>query len=204
MSIKNDIFRLLLISKFASHPTADSMKKQLFSHCSKTLLIALSLLTANCNKAKIQSADASTISNQLVCKIDGVEWKSTQALYSGFFDYGPTFSRRYLYLHYVSGRQEINIFINPPYNQASFMADKNTIPYPATTYPANYLSLEKYNDDMTPENICITGKGSSGRIDFTVIDSTKHIVKGKFSFKGKDERTGKMVSVTDGYFDFHQ
>ena len=181
------------------------LMKKLLSNSPKLLLIAISFLTANCNKGKPQSSsDPSTLSNQLTCKIDGIEWKSTQALYSGFFDYSPTFNRRYLYLHYVGGRQEINIFINPPYNKTSFNADKNTGLYSTTIYPENYLSLEKYNDNMTPEEICITGKGNAGKIDITLIDSVKHIVKGKFSFKGKDERTGKMVSVTDGYFEFHQ
>ena len=142
--------------------------------------------------------------NQLVCKIDGTEWKSSQVLYSGFFDYSPTFSRRYLYLHYVNGRQEINIFINPPYNKSSYIIDKNTLNYPATSYPENYLSLEKYYDDLTLEKMCITGNSDKGRIDFAVLDTVKHIVKGKFFFNGKDKRTGKEISVTDGYFDFHE
>lgn len=181
------------------------MKKQLFNSCSGCLLIALSFLTAGCNKGKVQSAtDSSTLSNQLVCKIDGTEWKSTQVLYSGFYDYSPSFNRRYLYLHYVNGRQEIDIFINPPYNQASYIIDKNTLIYPATSYPENYLSFKKYRNDLTPEAICITGNSSTGRIDFTVLDSTKHIVKGKFSFTGKDKTTGKVASITDGYFDFNQ
>jgi hypothetical protein len=76
--------------------------------------------------------------------------------------------------------------------------------YPATSYPENYLSLEKYHDNLAPENICITGNACVGRIDFTVLDSTKQIAKGKFSFTGKDKGTGKTVSITDGSFEFHQ
>lgn len=167
-------------------------------------MIALSFLAMACNKGKLQSPDVSTMHNQLVCKIDGVEWKSAQVLYSGFYDYSPTFKRRYLYLHFVNGRQELNIFINPPYNKSSYIIGKNTLTYPATGYPENYLSVEKYHDDLTTESICITDNSSKGRIDFTTLDSTKHIARGKFSFTGKDERTGKTVLVTDGYFDFQQ
>lgn len=188
-----------------SQPTAHSMKRQFFTNCSRSLLIALSFLTAKCNKGKIQPTEnPSTVSNQLVCKIDGIEWSSRQVLYSGFYDYSPTFKRRYLYLHFVNGRQEINIFINPPFNKGSYIIDKNTQPYPNTSYPENYLSLERYRDDLTPEALCITGNSSTGRIDFTLLDSVNHIAKGKFSFTGKDKGTGKVVTITDGHFDFHQ
>jgi hypothetical protein len=181
------------------------MKKKLFNTCTGTLLIALSFFTANCNKEKVQpTSDPSTLNNQLVCKVDGKEWKSTQVLYSGFYDYSPSFNRRYLYLHFVNGRQEINIFLNPPYNKASYTIDKNTTTYPTANYPENYLSLEKYYDNLTPEKICITGNSSIGKIEFTELDSVKHIVKGKFSFTGEDKRTGNAAVVTEGYFDFHE
>lgn len=98
----------------------------------------------------------------------------------------------------------MNIFINPPYNRTTYILDKNTLNYPVTTKPENYVSFEQYNADLTPEKICITGSADTGRIEFTVLDSVKHIVKGKFSFTGKDQRTGKIVVVTDGYFDFHE
>jgi hypothetical protein len=181
------------------------MSKQLLNFFFGSLLILLGVLSIKCNKDKVQPiTDPSTLGNQLVCKINGNQWKSTEVLYSGFYDYNPAFNRRYLYLHYVGGGQDMNIFINPPYNRTTYILDKNTLNYPATTQPENYVSFEQYNADLTPEKICITGSSDTGRIEFTVLDSMKHIVKGKFSFNGKDQRTGKIVVVTDGYFDFHE
>lgn len=148
--------------------------------------------------------DPSTLDNQLICKIDGKEWKSNEVLYSGFYDYNPSLNRRYLYLHFVNGRQNIDIFINPPYNQNTYNLDKNTIDYPTTSFPENYLSFEQYYAYLTPEEIYITSSSNTGRIDFTFLDSTKQSIKGKFSFIGKDKHTGKTVSVSDGYFDFHE
>lgn len=181
------------------------MKKKLLTNSLRVLLICLSFLTLRCNKkSEVPATDPSTLRNQLVCKVNGNEWKSTEVLYSGFYDYSPAFNRRYLFLHYVGGGQDINIFINPPYNKGTYILNKNTLNYPATSYPENYVSFEQYHPDMTPENICMTGSISTGKIEFTVLDSTQQVVKGKLSFTGRDKQTGKVVSITEGYFDFHQ
>jgi|GEM_PF-2404965 len=168
------------------------------------LLLALPILAARCKKDDISQDPFSWLNNQLICKINGIEWKSNNNRYSGFYDHNPLLNKRYIYLTYENGQQSVELFINPPYNQTIYDLNKTTLDYPTTDDPENYIAFTKEYPDLTPRELYITNTIDVGKIEFVLLDSINKIIKAKFSFTGKDNRTGKKVTVTEGYFEYHQ
>jgi hypothetical protein len=98
----------------------------------------------------------------------------------------------------------MQIFINPPYNKTPYILNQTTLDYPTWGNPKSHIVFKQFFADLTPEEFYITNNVANGAIDFIQLDSILKIAKGKFSFTGKDQRTGKKLTITDGYFEYHQ
>jgi len=160
------------------------------------------LIGATCKKEAAPPQDPfATLNNQLVCNIDGNKWSSAE-VFGGLFFVPP--DRKYLFLDCKNGYQRVEVFINPPFTQGVYILNKNTLDYPITIYPENYMEFLNYYPDLTPEDKYITNAIETGTLEFLNFDTINFKFRAKFSFTGKDQRTGKKVTVTDGYFDYHQ
>jgi len=165
------------------------------------LFVALScvLMAASCNKPDFPSPDPFlTLDNQMVCKINGVEWKSTEK--GGGF-YRQYNGHEYIYLGFGSGWQSINIFINQPYDKPFYIF--NTSTHPGNVYPKDYISFRRWYPGLTPGELYVTNETDTGRVDIVLMDRELMRIKGKFFFTGKDMDTGEKIIITEGYFDFH-
>ncbi len=179
------------------------MIKKLFIPKTWLLLLVISVLSARCKKDNI-SDPFGGLNNQLVCKINGSEWKSNENRYSGFYDLNPYSNLRYLYLTYRNGNQVIQLFINSPYQTGKIILNQNTNIYPNITNPKNYAAFINEYPDLTPDDLYVTNAIDVGEINFITMDTNNKKIKAKFSFTGKDNRTGKKITITDGYFEYHQ
>jgi hypothetical protein len=162
------------------------------------------LVLSSCKKTKtLPPGDPfASLNNQLVCKINGSEWRSNERR-GGFF-YTPTTGRRDIRIVYTNGWDEITIYINSPYNKPFYIFNKATQTYPNANYPEDYLAFFKGYPDLTPSEEYVTNTVDTGRVDIVLLDSFSNYIKGKFFFTGKDSRTGKKITVTDGYFHYYR
>jgi hypothetical protein len=166
------------------------------------LFVGLScvLMAASCKKTNFPPPDPfATLSNSLVCKINGSEWRSNERG-GGFFLISGT-GHEYIRLSFANGRQKIDFFINPPYDKPFYIFNQTTNTYPNTIYPNDYISFFKGYPDLTPSEEYVTNAVDTGRVDIVLMDPVSNKIKGKFFFTGKDNRTGNK---TEGYFDYHQ
>jgi hypothetical protein len=143
------------------------------------------------------------LSNQLICKIDGREWKSNEVL-GGFYDNTGAQLGNFISLLFVNGTQAFDFIINSPYKTGTVLFNQNTSSYPNSSTPKDYGSFIHAYSNLTPEEEYITNSNDTGSINFLVMDSVDKKVKAAFSFTGKDNRTGKKVTVTEGYLEHHQ
>jgi hypothetical protein len=139
--------------------------------------------------------------NQLVCKINGGEWRLNENRYSGFY-VNPFANRKYIYLVYSNGNQAIRFHINPPYRPGKIYLNHDT--HPASTFPEDYASFLNTYGDLAPDEFYVTNASDTGEIDFITMDTINKKIKAKFFFTGKDSRSGKKIAVTDGYLECHQ
>jgi hypothetical protein len=111
---------------------------------------------------------------------------------------------RYIRLAFRNGFQEIQFYLNTPYNTQYYNLNTTTGYYPNNLYPADYaLFSQSYPTITPPEENYVTNNIDTGRIDFIQFDSTSQRIKAKFSFTGKDYRTGLKKTITEGYFEYH-
>lgn len=176
------------------------MEKKPFIPKTWLLLLVIPIFCARCKKDNIQSSFAG-LNNQLVCKINGSEWRLNENRYSGFY-VNPFANRKYIYLVYSNGNQAIRFHINPPYRPGIIYLDHVT--HPASTFPEDYASFLNTYGDLTPDEFYVTNASDTGEIDFITMDTINKKIKAKFFFTGKDSRSGKKISVTDGYLEYHQ
>jgi len=175
--------------------------KKFYSKKTWPLLLPLLLLAAGCKK---NSGLFASLNNQLVCKINGSEWKTAENRFSGFYDLNPFVNKRYIVLLYRNDRQTIQFYINPPFRSGEYTLNHNTQLYSISTSPADHGAFTNEYPDFTPDDVYITNAVETGVINFTLMDTINKKIKAEFSFIGKDKRTGKKVTITDGYFEFHQ
>ena len=107
-------------------------------------------------------------------------------------------------LLYRNSRQTIQFYINPPFRSGEYTLNYNTQLYSVSTSPADHGAFTNEYPDLTPDDVYITNPVETGVINFILMDTIHKKIKAKFSFTGKDKRTGKKVTITDGYFEFHQ
>lgn len=170
---------------------------------SALITVTTLLLSVSCKKTDFPPPDPfATLDNQLVCKINGVEWKSNRR--GGGFFYSPTTGRENIRLGYANGWEEITIYINTPYDKSFYLFNKTTQTYPNAVYPEDYLAFFKGYPDLTPSEEYVTNTVDTGRVDIVLMDAVNNKIKGKFFFTGKDNRTGLKKTVTEGYFEYHQ
>jgi hypothetical protein len=168
------------------------------------LLIASLTMSLGCKKDKQSPADPfASLSNQLVCKVNGSEWKSNYVRVSFYNSISPQIGK-YIFLYFENGTQVVDFIINSPYKTGTVLFNQNTASYPNTLSPKDYAVFLKGYSNLTPEEEYITNSNDTGSINFIVMDSVQKRVKATFSFTGKDNRTGKKVSVTEGYLEYHQ
>jgi len=177
------------------------MKKFFNSNYLKLLLVGFTFLAAKCNKETDDFPKPEELSNQLICKINGVKWKSNEVS-GGFFLISGT-GHEYIRLVFANGREDITFFLNPPYTKPYYVFNKTTISYPNNIYPEDYVAFFRSYPDLTPEEEYITNSADTGSLDFISLDTTRSIIKARFTFTGRDRRTGKKLTITDGYFDYH-
>ena len=106
-------------------------------------------------------------------------------------------------MSFANGRQKIDLFINPPYDKSYYVFNQNTSTYPNTIYPLDYISFFKGYPDLTPSEEYVTNAVDTGRVDIVLMDPVSNKIKGKFFFTAINKATGKKISITDGYFDYH-
>jgi hypothetical protein len=121
----------------------------------------------------------------------------------GFFQISGS-GKRYIRLAFGNGRQKIEFYINPPYNKPYYIFNETTQTYPNTIYPKDYIYFFVGYPDLTPLENYVTNTIDTGRVDIVLLDSLSNYIKGKFFFTGKDSRTGKKITVTDGYFHYYR
>jgi hypothetical protein len=162
------------------------------------------LLSASCKKPKTPPPGDpfANLSNQLVCKINGSEWRSNEKR-GGFF-YSPTAGREYIRLVFTNSRDELTVYINAPYDKPFYLFNKQTQTYPNLNYPEDYLAFFRGYPDLTPSEEYVTNTTDTGKVDIVLMDSVRNRIRGKFFFTGKDSRTGNKKTITEGYFDYHQ
>lgn len=163
-------------------------------------LLMITIVAVGCKK-EIPDPFAH-FNNQLACKINGGEWKFNDNRYSGFYDLNPFANRKYLYLVYSNGNQAIRFHINPPYRPGKIYLNHDT--HPASAFPEDYASFFNTYNDLTPDEYYVTNAFDTGEIDFITMDTINKKIKAKFFFTGKDSRSGRKISVTDGYLEYHQ
>jgi hypothetical protein len=166
------------------------------------LLIASLTMSSGCKKDK-QPNTAANLNNQLICKIDGAEWKSKEVI-GRFYDNTNNQGGKYLYFLFSSGTQHFDLIVNSPYKSGTVVFNQITTPYPNSLSPKDYVAFVKGYSDLTPEEQYITNAVDNGSINFSMMDTINKKVKATFSFTGKDSRTGKKVIVTEGYLEYHQ
>jgi hypothetical protein len=167
------------------------------------LLITSLIMSSGCKKDKEPTDPFATLSNQLVCKIDGNEWKSNAVL-GAYYDNTQNFGGKYVSLFFMNGTQGIDFIINSPYKIGQLLFNQNTTSYPNTLSPKDYAAFINAYSNLTPEEEYITNNIDNGKINLLILDTINKLVKATFSFTGKDNRTGKKVTVTDGYLEYHQ
>jgi hypothetical protein len=82
--------------------------------------------------------------------------------------------------------------------------NQNTSDYPNSLSPKDYAAFINEYSNSTPAEEYITNASDVGTMNINLLDSINKKIKASFSFTGKDQLTGKKVTVTDGYFDYHQ
>jgi hypothetical protein len=162
------------------------------------------LVLSSCKKTKTPPPGDpfASLNNQLVCKINGSEWRSNER-WGGFF-YLTISGKENIRLVYANGRDDITIYINKPYNKSFYIFNNATQTYPNIVYPKDYLAFDRGFPDLTPPENYVTNTIDTGRVDIVLLDSFSNYIKGKFFFTGKDSRTGKKITVTDGYFHYYR
>lgn len=165
------------------------------------LLLPLLCLPVGCKK---DTDPFASLNNQLVCKINGSEWRSAENRFSGFYDLNPIANKRHIYLLYRNSRQTIQFYINPPFRSGEYTLIYNTQIYPVPTSPLDHGAFTNEYPDFTPDDIYITNPGETGVLNFILMDTINKKIKAKFSFTAKDKRTDKKVAITDGYLEFNQ
>jgi hypothetical protein len=167
------------------------------------LFISSLVMSSGCKKDKEPTDPSASLSNQLVCKIDRVEWKSNEVIVR-LYDNTGNGGGKYFFLFFINGTQSVQFIINSPFKTGNLFFNQNTTLYPNTLSPKDYAAFVNAYSNLTPEQDYITNTTETGNMNILTIDTIQKAIKASFSFSGKDSRTGKKTSVTDGRLEYHQ
>ncbi len=171
------------------------------------ILLLSSFLTA-CMEDQEPGLPAATTEglNTAGCYVDGKLWLARKESYSfndlqkidgGVWELGG----RLYYWMWMTDRidnRSITIYLDEmPQKGKTYTCKTSTNPTPA------YCEFINYCEYSGPEGYFMTNENATGTVTFTKADSLTGIFSGIFNFIGKDKRTGKTITVTEGRFDYN-
>lgn len=168
------------------------------------LLASLLLVLPQCKKDAVERGDlySPPTTNKVTCRINGQKWEANK-IRTGFSI--RTFDNREYYRLYAiketeQGYESIEIYLNKPYSLKERKFNQATESWYHTAYPKDYGYFHRYTGWGNSETY-ITNAVDTGYCTITYMDSVGLRIKGVFAFTAKDDYTGKIIRITDGYFE---
>jgi hypothetical protein len=167
----------------------------------KSLILFLLLLAfsfTSCKKNKTPDPTPPEIQgNYISFKLNGQLWESGD-LRGGVF-YLDVNDFRYLYLYCNKNYETFHLYLNRPFVTSTKLLNEWTMEHYYVMYPKNYGAFNRYNSGVSNDT-WMTNAEDTGHCTITYIDTVKQIIKGTFSFKAQNQRTGEVITISDGYF----
>jgi hypothetical protein len=164
------------------------------------------LLGGNCHKPKSEDnlpPATQTGANTFGCLVDGKVWIPTgRGVGSGINPTSGGFFRNpdgksNIYIKAYSDNDNIDIYLKGITQTGIYSLNKNTDVKPNIIYPESYGAYF-----IDGQDYYVTDSLHIGNVNITYADTTTVIVAGTFSMQLYQKSTGKIITITNGRFDY--
>jgi hypothetical protein len=162
------------------------------------LMVFSFCLLVSCKKSKQPSKRPEIDENRVFLKLDGQSWE-TGDVQGGIYRTSDDSNSKYIFIHAYRGSESVYLYLNRPFSTGTKLLNENTIMYPYTANPKDHGFFHRYvsgsiNDFWTTNSI------DTGHCTITFIDTTTNRIKGIFSFRCRSDKTGEVITISEGYF----
>ncbi len=166
-------------------------------------ILSFFLLATGCKKDSPQSEQVTVNGQTFGCRVDGVPFISDLWDYGNNippvrvdFWYSPVLRTMEVQIIGKKENQYIEVWLASPIVAGRALLKTTTLPSPAIPHPPNYGLYQK----LSPNQTFITNSSIGGYVDILSVDTVAQKIEGRFEFIGTDQTTGKIVTITNGYF----
>jgi hypothetical protein len=162
------------------------------------LMIFFFFVFTGCKKSKKDNTQPENSGNLISFKINGRLWQSSD-LQGGIWQNGVN-DYRYIHLFSYNGSEGIWLYINRPFVTGTKPLNENTLDHVDTADPKNYGAFNRYVSGSVNDT-WMTNAVDTGHCTITYIDSIRNFMKGDFSFQARNQRTGEVITISNGHFE---
>lgn len=167
------------------------------------IITVVILSSFSCKKDNPQSELVTVNGQTFGCRIDGVPFISDLWDYGNNippvrvdFWYSPVLRTREVQIIGKKENQYIEVWLASPVVAGRTLLKATTLPSPTIVHPPSYGLYQK----LSPYQTFITNSSIGGYVDILSVDTVTQKIEGRFEFTGTDQTTGKIVTITNGYF----
>jgi len=176
---------------------------------------ALLLSLASCKSCKKEvnpdplPPETQTGANTFGALIDGEPWIPNGG--GGFSQIPPISGGFYLdnktifLMTAMKDGRRLEIYVKNANSVGAYLLNSSTytIPDPIGSSPESY-GLYRVRNQTGIYSDYMTTSQYTGKVNFTVLDSTNKLLAGTFEFDAVDKKTGQVIKITNGRFDIDQ